>query len=303
MAPPLAPDLFPIRTVSSLTGVNVITLRAWERRYGLIKPTRTASGHRLYRRDDIDRIHQALALLNKGVSIGQVKHALEENAAAPTAAVKSPWVEFQSQMVSAIVRFDEDRLEEIYNQALSVYTIEQVTEQLLTPLLVELGRRWESSEGNVAEEHFFGVYLRNKLGARFHHRTRGGMGPRVLCACLPGERHENGLMLFALAAHERGLQPVLLGADTPLEELADAARRARCEAIVLSGSIELAPHVLRQELPTLARAAAVPVFVGGLTSTRERDAIVAAGAMPLGTQLSSGIERIRSAASSVKQNK
>ena len=71
-------ELFPIRTVASLTGVNAITLRAWERRYGLIKPVRTDSGHRLYTQVDIDTIHQVVALLDKGVAISQVRNALGE---------------------------------------------------------------------------------------------------------------------------------------------------------------------------------------------------------------------------------
>src|SRR6266481_4982362 len=79
-------ELFPIRTVSNLTGVNSITLRAWERRYGLIRPIRTPTGHRLYRRDEIDLIHRVLALLDKGISIGQVKHALGTHATAESGA-------------------------------------------------------------------------------------------------------------------------------------------------------------------------------------------------------------------------
>ena len=71
-------EFYPIRTVSTLTGVNAITLRAWERRYGLIKPVRTDSGHRVYTRTDIDNIHRIVALLDKGVAISQVRHALGE---------------------------------------------------------------------------------------------------------------------------------------------------------------------------------------------------------------------------------
>ena len=125
----------------------------------------------------------------------------------------------------------------MYSQALSLYPIETVTDDLLLPVLQELGRRWKSGEGSIAEEHFFSVYVRNKLGARFHHRTRTRTGPRILAACLPDEQHELGLLIFSLAAHERGLRIVMLAAQTPLEELALAARRARCNAIVLSSTL------------------------------------------------------------------
>jgi len=136
------------------------------------------------------------------------------------------------------------------------------------------------------------MYLRNKLGARFHHRHRHTSGPKLLAACLPGEQHEIGLLLSALAANDAGFRLVLLGADMPLDELPHAARRARCDAIVLSGSIEPKPELLTDVLPTLMAAVDVPVFVGGLTSVRHRDAINAAGALALGNDIPAGLKRI-----------
>lgn len=286
-------ELFPIRTVASLTGVNAITLRAWERRYGLIRPVRTDSGHRLYTQVDIDTIHQVVALLDKGVAISQVRHALAGPAASRSRiAEDGPWAGFRERMIAAISQFDENRLEDVYNELLSLYPTDLATRKVLLPLLVELGTRWETAEGSVAEEHFFGVYLRNKLGARFHHRPRHNTGPKLLAACLPGEQHEVGLLLFALAAHDHGFRLVLLGADTPLADLPYAARRAQADAIVLSGSIDPRPGLLDAELSKLATDAGLPVFVGGLTAVRHRDAIVAAGAEPLGSDITAGLKRI-----------
>lgn len=290
---PDANELFPIRTVSSLTGVNPITLRAWERRYGLIRPVRTEGGHRLYTQVDIDTIHRAVALLDKGVPIGQVGQAL----ATPTKdrarpADDEPWASFRERMITAISQFDENRLEDLYNEFLALYPSELVTRKALLPLLEALGKRWETSEGSVAEEHFFGVYLRNKLGARFHHRPRNNAGPKLLCACLPGEHHETGLLLFALAAQERGYRLVLLGANMPLPELAYAARRAQADAIVLSGSINPPAGLFAEDLPQLVVAADVPIVVGGLTAVQQRDAIVEAGAEPLGSDVAAGLRRI-----------
>jgi DNA-binding transcriptional MerR regulator len=286
-------EFYPIRTVSTLTGVNAITLRAWERRYGMVKPVRTDSGHRVYTRTDIDNIHRIVALLDKGVAISQVQHALGD---AEKGAVHvddvGPWAGFRERMVMAITRFDENRLEDIYNEILALYPTDLVTRKVLMPLLVELGERWESAEGSVAEEHFFGMYLRNKLGARFHHRNRNNTGPRLLVACLPGEQHEVGLLLFALAAHEQGYRLVLLGADMPLADLPLAAKRSQCAAIALSGSIEPSSQMLTEQLPALVAAAGVAVFIGGLTSVRRRDEIVAAGAIPLGNDITHGLQRI-----------
>ncbi len=289
-------EFYPIRTVSTLTGVNAITLRAWERRYGLVKPVRTAGGHRVYTRADIDKVHRILTLVENGVAIGQMRQALAAHAAEPLrTAGEGPWAEYRARMTASIAQFDEVRLEDVYNEMLSLYPTEQVTREALLPLLSELGERWSAAPGGIAEGHFLAVYLRNKLGARFHHRGRGGAGPKLLVACLPGENHEVGPLLFALAAHDHGFRLVLLGADMPLGELAYTVHRSQANAVVLSGSIEPGSELFEHDLPRLVREAGVPVFVGGMTSVRRRDPIVSAGAVPLGSDIAAGLGHIGAA--------
>jgi DNA-binding transcriptional MerR regulator len=287
--------LYTIGTVSKLTGVGAITLRAWERRYGLIEPVRKESGHRLFTREHIDQINRITALTQQGVRISQISsEMLESEPAADTGAggENTVWKDYLNSMVAAIIGFDEDRLEEIYNQALSLYPIALVTRRLLTPLLIELGLRWEKSEGSIAEEHFFAFYLRNKLGARYHHRTRGNRGPLLLMAGLPGEYHEMGLLLFSLAAHEAGYRILPLGANMPLDELAPLARKKHCSAIVLSGAIEPSKETLSSDLPDLVNNSPVPVVIGGLSSVYACDAINRAGAEALGRDIDHGLQRL-----------
>ena len=287
--------LYTIGTVSKLTGVGAITLRAWERRYGLITPVRKESGHRLYTRQHIDQINRITALTQQGLRVSQVtpemlETELQEGESNETG--RDTWKDYLNSMVAAVVSFDEERLEEIYNGALSLYPISVVTQKLLTPLLIELGLRWESSEGSIAEEHFFAFYLRNKLGARFHHRPRGNTGPQLLLAGFPGEHHEIGLLLFSLAAHDAGYRILPLGANMPLEELAPVARKKDCAAIVLSGAIEPKKSILDKDLPELVRTAGIPVLVGGLTSVYCCDAISRTGAEALGRDIGHGLQRL-----------
>ena len=286
--------LYTIGTVSKLTGVGAITLRAWERRYGLIEPVRKESGHRLYTRRHIDQINRITALTQQGMRISQVRpEMLESEAPGLEAGTDADhWREYLNGMVAAIVAFDEERLEEVYNEALSLYPIGLVTRRLLTPLLVELGLRWESGEGSVAEEHFFAFYLRNKLGARYHHRPRGNRGALLLVAGIEGEYHELGLLLFALAAHQAGYRILPLGANMPLGELVPVARKKRCDAIVLSGAIEPSRNVLDDGLPRLVAKSPVPVLVGGLSSVYACDAITRAGAEALGRDIEHGLQRL-----------
>lgn len=288
--------LYTIGTVSKLTGVGAITLRAWERRYGLIQPVRKDSGHRLYTRAHIDQINRITALTQKGMRISQIRPEMLESGAA--AAVDGGpeadhWRDYLNGMMAAIIAFDEERLEEIYNEALSLYPIGHVTRKLLTPLLVELGLRWEEEgESAITEEHFFAFYLRNKLGARYHHRPRGNRGPLLLLAGLPGEHHEFGLLLFALAAHESGYRVLPLGANMPLGELASVARKKHCAAILLSGAIEPSKEMLTEALPRLVARSAAPVLIGGLSSVYACDAINRAGAEALGRDIEHGLQRL-----------
>jgi len=292
-------ELFPIRTVANLTGVNAVTLRAWERRHGLIKPVRTPSGHRLYGHEHIESIHHILGLLRKGLPISQVARALPALPQRSRAGETDHWSVLRERLMAGTARFDEPELEHTYAAALALHPVEEVTDRLLLPVLRELGRRWQTGEGTVAEEHFFSVYVRDKLGARFHHRTRHDRGPRILAACLPDEQHEIGLLVFALAAHEHGLRIVLLAARTPLEELPGVTQRTHSAAVVLSATLPPPKHVLGEQLTDLVSRAGVPVFVGGVGSVRERDAIVAAGAEVVGTDIPAGVERIRSTLVSV----
>jgi DNA-binding transcriptional MerR regulator/methylmalonyl-CoA mutase cobalamin-binding subunit len=290
-----APGLFPIRTVSELTGVNPITLRAWETRYGLIEPIRKSSGHRLYTQEHIDLINRVVGLLDRGMRIGQVNAEIMADKAdeGDSADQKQDiWQRHINGMIAAIIRFDEFGLERIYGEALSHYPVRTVTKKLLGPLMRELGERWKTGRGSVAEEHFFGFYLRNKLGARFHHRSQNQSGPKLLLACLPGDLHEIGLLLFALDASDHGYQTVLLGANMPLDELPAAVKKTACDALVLSGVIEPDESVIKDQLPRLVAKLSIPVFLGGAIAATHFDSLKKSGVHLIGTDINSGIKQI-----------
>ncbi len=287
---------YPIRTVATLTGINPITLRAWERRYNLLKPLRTAKGHRLYSQRDIDLIYQVTDLLDKGIPISQVPQALlqrdKQLATQNVPLTSSVWAQYQQRMLIAISRFDEYELNQVYNEVLSLHPIENATYLLFVPLLNLLGQRWQTAEGSVAEEHFFSVFFRSKLGARFHHRPPLKHCLRLVGACLANENHEIGLMLFALAAHAMNYEMVVLGADTPLGDLPLVVKRSRSQALVLSSTMLPPMRMLQRELPQLVSRVKVPVFIGGQTSVACRDEIIRAGAMPLGDDIQKGLKYV-----------
>jgi methanogenic corrinoid protein MtbC1 len=234
-----------------------------------------------------------LGLLDKGISIGQVKEYLQGKSAKETnESAAGPWAGYQRRMLNAIVRFDADALDQTYNDALSLYPIDLVTRRMILPLLKSLGSRWADQEGSVAEEHFFGAYLRNKLGAQFHHHSGAKSGPLLVAACLPGEQHEIGLMLFCLSALNQGYRLVYLGADTPFSELKSPVERSGADGVLLSGSIESGETDLSNGLATLVKSVEVPVFVGGRAAIKHTDEIISAGAVPLGSDIAQGLKKM-----------
>lgn len=295
-----ADSLVPIRTVSSLTGVNPVTLRAWERRYNLIKPTRTPKGHRLYSMADVDLINQVVTLLEGGMSISQVQQVINgvqqttgNNDERTTGHRFDLWQNYQQRLMAAIAEFDETSLNDIYNEILALYPIDVVTNRLIVPLLRELGWRWQRGrETGVAEEHFFSVFLRNKLGARLHHCNRRQDGLRLLAACMPGEQHDVGLMLFTLVALDWNYRVVLLGANTPLDQLALVAARIRCNAIILAASSRPADTIMHKALPELIATAGLPVFIGGRITGRCSRELLDLGAFVLHDDLQQALRAI-----------
>ena len=122
-------ELFPIREVSRLTGVNPVTLRAWERRYGLIQPTRTESGHRLYALADIERVRSILGWLDRGVAVSKVGRILAKSAPLqalshiiPNELVQADYAQWQQQVHAAVSAFDDVQLDQVQGQIFSIYS-------------------------------------------------------------------------------------------------------------------------------------------------------------------------------------
>jgi len=258
----IAEDWLPIREVARQTGVNAVTLRAWERRYGLIVPHRTPKGHRLYSDAHIQRVMTILTWLNRGVSVSQVKNLIDSRQP-DTATPDSDWDVLKQNLTKAIAELTERRLDDLFNQAMSLYPPRTLCEQLLLPLLAELESRWQSQFGGQMERTFFYSWLRSKLGARIYHNNRQVGGAPVLLvnhSDLPLEPH---LWLCAW---------LISGADCPVEvfdwplpngELALAAELLQPRAVLLYSSKSLNTTQLSRLLSNVP----CPVVLAG-TSVR-----------------------------------
>ncbi|KTC99212.1 MerR family transcriptional regulator [Legionella feeleii] len=228
--------LLPIRTISALTGVNSVTIRAWERRYGLLKPKRTAKGHRLYTYEHVQQIKKILALIEQGVSVGQIKETLlTESIFSHPLQIENPWRQYQLQMRQIISSFEQFKLDNLYNQILSLYPIDIVTKYLLLPVFFSLEQDAKEKRCLVAEYNFFQIFLRNKLGARLHHERQFVDGPRLLLVSSRADRDEVLMFLFSLTALAMGYVVICLYFNDDADELIEAAAIIKAQGLVLIG--------------------------------------------------------------------
>jgi DNA-binding transcriptional MerR regulator/methylmalonyl-CoA mutase cobalamin-binding subunit len=287
-------SLFPIRELVRRTGVNASTLRAWETRHGLIRPTRTPSGHRLYSDADVARIRELRALLDQGLGLAEIGPLLEQAVAARPVepAPVSGWRGYLRTTLDAVEAFDQVSLDNLYNEACALYPIDLVTANLLIPVLDELGARWHARPSGIAEEHFFSAWLRNKLGARLHHASARLAGRPLVLACLPGEGHELGLLVFALGILDGARRVIYLGANMPLRQIVHVARRAHALGVVLAGRAMAEPAPVIEDIAWLARESGAPLFVGGQFSVTSSLELARAGAVPLGDDIARGLALI-----------
>lgn len=215
-------------------GVSTDLLRAWERRYGLLEPTRTAAGYRLYSADDEARVRSMRAHLARGLSAAEAAGLARDSTAA--AAPDGAPAAFAGTLWSALDSFDDAGAQAAFDRLVAAFSIEAVAETAVLPYLRTLGERWRDGDASVAQEHFATGLLRARLLGLARGWDRGA-GPRALLACPPGERHDLGLIVLGLALRDRGWRVTFLGSDTPIETLAAAADQLQPAAVVLSSLV------------------------------------------------------------------
>lgn len=254
----LAEGLRPIRDVARITGVNPVTLRAWERRYGLIVPQRTAKGHRLYGEAHIARIQAILTWINRGVSVSQVKGLLRSHTPAFIEG-KSQWEEKRQQLLEAISNLAERRLDDAINSDLALYPPHVICKQLLLPLLATLEQRWRGQFGAQVEQVFFYSWLRSKLGARLYHNNRQHSGEPLLMVNSCELPMSPGLWLCAWLASTAQCPVEVYDWPVPQAELSMAIEHIKPRAVLLYSSQQLN---LSQLTPLLSHYDGTLLIVG-----------------------------------------
>jgi MerR family transcriptional regulator, light-induced transcriptional regulator len=213
------------------TGVSADLLRAWERRYALLEPSRSPGGYRLYSAGDEARIRSMQAHLAQGLSAAEAARLARD---APSALIENGGAaDLAGALWFALDTFDDAGAQAAFDRLVATFSIKTVAATAILPYLRTLGDRWRDGDASVAQEHFATGLLRARLLGLARGWDRGG-GPRALLACPSGERHDLGLIILGLALRDRGWRLTFLGPDTPIETLAAAADQLAPDVVVLA---------------------------------------------------------------------
>jgi MerR family transcriptional regulator, light-induced transcriptional regulator len=265
-----------IGELSRRTGVAPELLRAWERRYGLLRPARSAGGFRLYSEVDERRVELMRSHLRGGLAAAEAAQRAVAEAGSTEPAAQNGSAELEDAartLRRALDSFAEAEGQAALDRLFGAFTIETVLRDVVMPYLSELGERWASGEVSVAQEHFASNVLRGRL-LGLARGWDGGNGPRVLLACAPDELHDLGLIAFGLALRRRGWRITFIGPDTPTDTLVDTAQRLDPALVVVSSTARRKLTPLVDILGRLRRHTRVAIAGAGATQTLADEAQV-----------------------------
>ncbi|MDF2491352.1 MerR family transcriptional regulator [Pseudomonas sp. PvP001] len=273
---PALDELYPIREVARLTGINPVTLRAWERRYGLVQPTRTESGHRLYSLADIEEVRSILGWIERGVAVSKVGKILartQQTEAPPPSArdEQGEWQQWQERVRQCVREFAEPKLDQVYGQVFSSYPLAVAFEQVLMPVWQELLVH-QGHFGQASEWIFLDTFLRARTLQRLRLTADQGQDSRVVLVAIPDQCRELELQVTGLLLGGPQVDVQLLGLGQPLEELSLVCEKLAPQALVLFSNRPPVPALIRQ-LKRLNNALSCPLLLAGELSETVQESL------------------------------
>jgi DNA-binding transcriptional MerR regulator len=243
-------------------GVSAAVLRAWERRYGLLEPIRSAGGFRLYTAEDAERVGRMQQGLDQGLSAAEAARAARASARRS----ESLFENAAERLLAAIRAYDEAAVHDVLDESFAAFGLEAVLRELILPALTQVGREWEQGTLTVSQEHFASNVIRARLLSLARLWGRGA-GPVAVLACAPGEQHDISLLAFGLVLRTHGWRIIFLGADTPITTLAQAAEGTGSALTVLAS---FDPSRLEAESTRIRRLARkLPLVLSGPGATEQ----------------------------------
>jgi MerR family transcriptional regulator, light-induced transcriptional regulator len=301
---------FNLKVVLKETGIAADTLRAWERRYGLPMPQRSAGGHRLYSQRDIETIKWLMKRQEDGLSISRAVDLWNEQIASgadpladlvQTAAAAAIPVTYKpsettldslrAQWIEACLNFSESTAEQALNQAFSLFPVEAVCIDVLQKGLSEVGERWYENRASVQQEHFASALAMRRLDAMLSASPAPTRDQTVLVGCPPEEWHTFTPLLLALLLRRRGLNVIYLGANVPVDQLSSTIEDTQANLVVLVAQQLITAATLQQTALTLS-SRGTPVAFGGRIFNVQAELSACIQAYFLGHDLTSALDQI-----------
>ncbi|NOT85359.1 MAG: MerR family transcriptional regulator [Methylococcaceae bacterium] len=274
-----------ISTVVKRSGVKADLIRAWERRYKAVTPTRTDGGHRVYNDQDIARLKLLNQATSEGHSIGQIAQlsidelqklmkieqqsayfpATSNRAAVPDKANPDLAEAYIEKCYTAMMVFDARAIESHFENAVVELGAQAFMENLLTPLLARMGEDWKAGNLRPSHEHMTTSVIRSMVYILRSNYTPADNAPRLVISTPIGQQHELGALIAALIAEFKGWHITYLGPDLPAEEIAFAVKSSNANAVALSITLTTEDHIIPKEIRRLKKLIGreVALIVGG----------------------------------------
>lgn len=303
----------PIYTISAaarMTGIQIATLRAWERRYSFPHASRTSGRHRLYSEKEIRRLRWVKARLNAGLRAGQAIQALRHleeqggspEVALPPSAIMQPEAPppslavFRERLISALLAHEVEKADQVLAEVLALYPLENLVLGIIGPALVDIGQAWLDGRITVATEHLTTYYLRHRLLMWMETGPSPYAIPPIVLACAPGELHEGSLLMMGVLLRRQRWPVVYLGQSVPLPDLAAFVREIQPIAVVLVAMLEESARALAEWPQWLSEAAhsGYPLICyGGHIFTQQPEWRQRVPGIFLGATLQEGLEMLQ----------
>ena len=264
--------MYTIKHAAQRVGITTATLRAWERRYGVIAPDRSESGYRLYGEHDVAVLRSMKQLVDQGWAVGlAAAEAIRLDRAQPTHDTTTeardsgsrPSPGLARSLTVAAAALDTGDLAAVLDEVFALGSFETVMTDHVFPALEKLGDAWADGRVSVAGEHLASNAVMRRLAVTYEAAAAHGHGRRVVLGLAPGTRHEIGLLAFAVAARRRGMDTDYLGADLPVDDWLGVADDSALAAVVLT-------------IPTTADIPATAAVIAALHDHRP-DLVIAVG--------------------------
>ena len=247
MTPLSTTPAFNLKVVLKETGIRPDTLRAWERRYGLPKPQRSAGGHRLYSQRDIETIKWLMARQEEGLSIAraielfrsqiaQGNDPLEQIEPPPSQPITTPGTleSLRQEWVDACLAFDEKKAEGLLNQAFALFPLETVVTEILQYAMIQVGDQWYQNDISVQQEHFASALVQRRLNSLIAACPAPTRSEVILIGNPPNEQHLIPILMLNLFLRRRGFGVVDLGANVPVAKFDETVGRIKPHLVILS---------------------------------------------------------------------